>query len=188
MERPGVEADDLIAKYWHDAEEDILLVSEDKDFLQLVGYNPRVYPCSVLRSTGERWGAEEVAKKLGVTPQCLPYVMALTGDTSDNVPGVPGIGPVKAVQLLKEAGWLLEAIEHPDVRQMASQVKRNYVLVNLRLPLPGLELPVPPAFEPTTRDSALYDGLLSFLEQYQLKGLIARTLSGTLWVDGSADD
>jgi DNA polymerase-1 len=188
VERPGVEADDLIAKYWHDAEEDVVLVSEDKDFLQLVGYNPRVYPCSVLRSTGERWGAEEVAKTMGVTPQCLPHVMALTGDDSDNVPGVPGIGPKKAVQLLSEAGWALESIEHPDVRQMAPQVKLNYVLVNLRLPLPGLELPEPPRFRPTTRDSALYDGLLSFLEQYQLKGLIARTLSGTLWVDGSTDN
>jgi DNA polymerase-1 len=114
--------------------------------------------------------------------------MALTGDESDNVVGVPGIGPKRAVQLLEEAGWSLEAIEHPDVRQMASQIKRNYVLVNLRLPLPGLELPAPPKFEPTTRASVLYDELLAFLEQYQLKGLIARLLSGTLWTDGSGDD
>jgi DNA polymerase-1 len=188
VERPGVEADDLIAKYWHDANEGVVLVSEDKDFLMLAGANPGLYPCEILRSTGERWTEQQVFQKTGAWPRDLPSVMALTGDVSDNVPGVPGIGPKKAVQLLEEAGWSLEAIEHPDVAQMRSQVLRNRVLVNLRLPLPGLELPTPPAFEPTGRDSALYDGLLAFLEQYQLKGLIARALSGTLWVDGSSDD
>jgi len=188
VERPGVEADDLIAKYWHDAEEDVVLVSEDKDFLQLVGPNPQGHECVVLRSTGERWAPDDVYDKMDAFPLELPYVMALTGDVSDNVPGVPGIGPKKAVQLLREAGWWLGAIEHPDVRQMAPQVLLNHVLVNLRLPLPGLELPAPPPFTPTTRGSALYDGLLDFMERYRLKGLLARAVSGTLWVDGSEGD
>jgi DNA polymerase-1 len=188
VERPGVEADDLIAKYWHDAEEKIVLVSEDKDFLQLAGHPPRGGPhreieCEILRSTGERWKEFDVFQKTGVWPKDIPSVMALTGDTSDNVPGVPGIGPKKAVQLLEEAGWSLEAIEHPDVAQMRSQVLRNRVLVNLRLPLPGLELPSPPLFTPTGRDGALFDELIAFLEQYRLKGLLARALSGTLWID-----
>jgi DNA polymerase-1 len=188
VERPGVEADDLIAKYWHDADEDVVLVSEDKDFLQLAGPTRRYGVCEILRSTGERWNAEKVKESTGAWPVELPSVMALTGDVSDNVPGVPGIGPKKAVQLLEEAGWSLEAIEHPDVAQMRSQVLRNRVLVNLRLPLPGLELPAPPLFEPTGRDGALYDGLMEFLERYRLKGLIARVISGTLWVDGSRGD
>lgn len=188
VERPGVEADDLIARYWHDAEEDVVLVSEDKDFLQLVGPTPQDHTCTVLRSTGERWDLVKLVEAGGVMPQNIPSVMALTGDASDNVIGVPGIGPVRAVQILSEAGWSLEAVEHPDVRQRLSQVLLNRVLVNLRLPLPGLNLPSPPPFEPTDRVSALYDGLLGFLEQYQLKGLIARALSGTLWVDGSRDD
>jgi DNA polymerase-1 len=185
VERPGVEADDLIAKYWHDAEGDVLLVSEDKDFLQLAGPTRRGGVCEILRSTGERWTAERVTESLGAWPLELPYVMALTGDSSDNVPGVPGIGPTRAVQLLKEAGWTFDAIEHPDVRQRLPQVRLNYVLVNLRLPLPGLELATPPQFIPTSRDSALFDGLLEFLERYQLKGLIGRALSGTLWVGDS---
>jgi hypothetical protein len=92
---------------------------------------------------------------------------------------------VRAVQLLKDAGWDLESIEHPDVRQMLPQVRTNRVLVNLRLPLPGLQVPAPPMFIPTERQSALFDALLAFLEQYQLKGLIGRALSGTLWSDVS---
>lgn len=187
-ERPGVEADDLIAKYWHDADEDVLVVSEDKDFLQLAGPTRRYGTCEILRSTGERWTADMVKEKTGAWPLELPSVMALTGDTSDNVVGVPGIGPVRAVQLLEEAGWDLEAIEDPRVREMLPQVRLNRVLVNLRLPLPGLELATPPVFTPTTRDGALFDGLLEFLERYQLKGLLARALSGTLWIDASSED
>lgn len=185
VERPGVEADDLIAKYWHDAEEDVVIVSEDKDFLQLAGFNPKAYGCEILRSTGERWNAISVKDKTGARPQHLPSVMALTGDTSDNVIGVPGIGPVRAVQLLEEAGWDLQAIEDPRVREMLPQVLTNRVLVNLRLPVPGLELPPPPYFRPTGRTSVLYPELLAFLDRYRLKGLSARLLTATLWEDES---
>lgn len=181
MERSGVEADDLIAKYWHDAQEPVVLVSEDKDFLQIVGPNPQGHDCQVLRSTGERWDTAKLMESQGVTPQHIPLVMALTGDTSDNVPGVPGIGPVKAQKLLEESGWSLEAIEHPEVRQRLSQVLLNHTLVNLRLPLPGLAVAPPPVFEPTRHGGPLYDGLIAFLEDHQLKGLLSKTLSGTLW-------
>lgn len=185
VERSGVEADDLIAKYWHDAEEEVVIVSEDKDFLQLAGANPQVYGCEILRSTGERWNEARVHEKFGAWPRDLPSVMALTGDTSDNVIGVPGIGPVRAVQLLSEAGWDLRAIEDPRVREMLPQVLTNRVLVNLRLPLPGLELPSPPYFAPTRHRSALYGELRSFLDRYQLKGLTARLITATLWDDES---
>lgn len=188
VERPGVEADDLIAKYWQAAEEDVLIVSEDKDFLQLAGHMPTArgrYTCEILRSTGERWNAARVQEKTGAEPQHLPSVMALTGDTSDNVIGVPGIGPVRAVQLLEEAGWDLQAIEDPRVREMLPQVLTNRVLVNLRLPIPGLQLPTPPYFAPTRSTSALYPELVTFLDRYQLKGLTARLLTATLWNDNS---
>ncbi len=185
VERPGVEADDLIAKYWHEADESVVIVSEDKDFLQLAGFNPRARSCEILRSTGERWNRFTVQEKTGSTPENLPSVMALTGDASDNVIGVPGIGPVKAVQLLREANWSLRAIEDPRVREMLPQVLTNRVLVNLRLPIPGLELPSPPVFEPTRRASALYPELSAFLDRYQLKGLTARLVTATLWDDAS---
>jgi DNA polymerase-1 len=185
MERPGVEADDLIAKYWHDANEDVVIVSEDKDFLMLAGRTPGRWHCTVLRSTGERWGGSQVFNKFNAHPSDLPSIMALTGDTSDNVIGVPGIGPVKAVQLLSEAGWDLRAIEDPKVREMLPQVLTNRVLVNLRLPLPGLELAAPPYFAPTRLNSVLYPELSGFLDRYRLKGLTARLLTATLWDDDS---
>lgn len=185
VERPGVEADDLIAKYWCSSDEEVVIISEDKDFLQLAGRTPNGWACTVVRSTGERWSEIEVRKKTGCAPQHLPSVMALTGDTSDNVIGVPGIGPVRAVQLLEEAGWDLQAIEDPRVREMLPQVLTNRVLVNLRLPIPGLQLPTPPYFRPTRSTSALYQELVTFLDRYQLKGLTARLLTATLWDDDS---
>lgn len=188
IERPGVEADDLIAKYWHDADEDVVIVSEDKDFLMLAGHMPTTrgrYTCEILRSTGERWNESAVQAKTGAWPRDLPSVMALTGDTSDNVIGVPGIGPVKAIQLLQDAEWDLRAIEDPRVREMLPQVLTNRVLVNLRLPLPGLELSSPPYFAPTRLNSVLYPELSAFLDRYRLKGLTAKLLAATLWDDSS---
>lgn len=181
VERYGVEADDLIAKYWHDADEKIILVSEDKDFLQLASWNPQGRDCEVLRSTGERWNRFTVQEKTGAPPEHLPSVMALTGDESDNVPGVPGIGPKRAVALLEEAGWNLEAVDHPEAVQMLPQVLLNRILVNLRYPIPGLLLPPPVPFRPTGPGSALYAEFVGFLERYRLKGLLSKLYSGSLW-------
>lgn len=181
-ERPGVEADDLIAKYWYEAEEKVILVSEDKDFLQLAGWTGKGHDCEVLRSTGERWNRFTVQDHYGIPPEWMPTWMALVGDTSDNIPGVPGVGPVRATQLVLEARGDLESIEDEKVRENLPQARLSRVLVNLRLPLPGLELPSPPLFHPTNRDSSTYDGLIEFLERYELKQLLARTLTGTLWM------
>lgn len=183
VERVGVEADDLISRYWYDAQEPVTIVSEDKDFLQLAGPNPQGHPCVILRSTGECWTEEKVLAELGATPRHLPAVMALTGDVSDNVIGVPGIGPKKAVSLLEEAGWELESIDHPEVAQMLPQVLLNRVLVNLRVPIPGLLIPPPPVFRPTGPLSSLYAELVGFLERYRLRGLLSKLFSGSLWTE-----
>lgn len=183
IERSGVEADDLISRYWYDARERIVLVSEDKDFLQLAGENPQGHRCEILRATGERWSAERVESQMGAKPRDLPSVMALTGDTSDNVIGVPGIGPKKAVSLLQESGWSLESIEHPEVAQMLPQVLLNRVLVNLRIPIPGLLIPPPPPFRPTGPNSSLYEDFVAFLERYRLRVMLGKLYSGSLWTE-----
>lgn len=188
VERTGFEADDLIAKYWQDAAEvdgPVVIVSEDKDFLQLAGATPGGSRCEIVRSPGERWNEAGVTARMGARPDQLPSVMALTGDESDNVIGVPGIGPKRAVALLEGAGWHLESIEHPEVAQMLQQVLLNRVLVNLRMPVPGLLLPPPPPFKPTGPGSVLFAEFVDFLTRYQLKGLLGKLQSSTLW---SEDD
>ncbi|MEX6505007.1 DNA polymerase I [Jiella sp. M17.18] len=105
IEKEGYEADDLIAAYTCKAVAaggDVTIVSSDKDLMQLVGPGVILYD----QMKDKRLGPEEVKEKFGVYPEKMIDLQALVGDTSDNVPGVPGIGPKTAAQLLDEYGDL----------------------------------------------------------------------------------
>jgi len=108
----GVEADDLIAtlthKWCHASDQNqVVIVSSDKDLMQLV--NDRVTLWDTM--SDKRYGASEVEKKFGVRPDQIRDYLALVGDSSDNIPGVPSIGPKSAVDLLKEYGTLEEVLK-----------------------------------------------------------------------------
>jgi len=101
--QPGVEADDLIASLVREARcrgLRMVIVSADKDLMPLVG--PDVVLWDTMRD--KVWGPEEVSERFGVQVSQLRDLLALTGDTSDNIPGVPSVGPKTAQQLLAEFG------------------------------------------------------------------------------------
>ncbi|MGC1779089.1 MAG: DNA polymerase I [Xanthobacteraceae bacterium] len=105
LEQKGFEADDLIATYVREACEagaTATIVSSDKDLMQLVN------DCVVMFDTmkDKRIGRAEVIEKFGVPPEKVIEVQALIGDSTDNVPGVPGIGVKTAAQLIGEFGDL----------------------------------------------------------------------------------
>ena len=103
--RKGFEADDLIATYARVARAagaEVIIVSSDKDLMQLVGDGVRMFDPMKNRSIGP----DEVREKFGVAPEKVIDVQALAGDSSDNVPGVPGIGVKTAAQLIGEYGDL----------------------------------------------------------------------------------
>src|SRR3954463_312171 len=105
LEMLGFEADDLIATYARQACEvkaDVTIVSSDKDLMQLVN------DCVVMYDTmkDKKIGITEVFEKFGVTPDKVIEVQSLIGDSTDNVPGVPGIGVKTAAQLIGEYGDL----------------------------------------------------------------------------------
>ncbi|HLK81224.1 MAG TPA: DNA polymerase I [Xanthobacteraceae bacterium] len=107
IEQEGFEADDLIATYARVALEagaDVSIIAGDKDLMQLV--RPGIMMFDPMPGNERRIGAEEVAEKFGVPPEKVPDVQALIGDTTDNVPGVPGIGVKTAAQLINEYGDL----------------------------------------------------------------------------------
>jgi DNA polymerase-1 len=109
VEAPGFEADDILAtavRRLRDTPVGLVLVTADKDALQLVA--PRVTVLSVLGRTGERvlYDAAKVEERWGVPPARIPDVLALMGDSIDNIPGVPGVGEVTAQKLLREFGSL----------------------------------------------------------------------------------
>src|SRR5690606_5639867 len=105
IEMEGCEADDLIATYARlacEAGADTTVISSDKDLMQLVGPSVGMYDPMKDRHIG----VPEVIEKWGVPPEKMIDLQALTGDSIDNVPGVPGIGPKTAAQLLEEYGDL----------------------------------------------------------------------------------
>ncbi|MBA1142623.1 DNA polymerase I [Mesorhizobium neociceri] len=105
LEMEGFEADDLIATYCKlacEAGADTTIISSDKDLMQLVGPTVGMYDPMKDRQIG----IPEVIEKWGVPPEKMIDLQALTGDSVDNVPGVPGIGPKTAAQLLEQFGDL----------------------------------------------------------------------------------
>ena len=123
LEQGGFEADDLIATYARIAGErgaTTTIVSSDKDLMQLVTDKVTMYDTMKDR----RIGIAEVIEKFGVPPEKVVEVQALAGDSTDNVPGVPGIGIKTAAQLIVEYGDL-EAVAVPRRRDQAAEAARG---------------------------------------------------------------
>lgn len=157
VEQEGFEADDLIASYTHRAVAqgaEVTIVSSDKDLMQLVT-DPDVRLFDPLKNREIR--SPEVLEKFGVEPQQVVDVQALMGDSSDNIPGVPGIGVKTAAELIRRFGNLenlyghLEEIPQPKRRQLlidnkalafiSQQLVRLQGDIPLSLPLDSLQLP-----------------------------------------------
>lgn len=127
VEQDKYEADDLIATYAREAcaaGAEVLIISADKDLMQLIRPGVAMYdPASGTQSKGsyrpERLiGEEEVIAYFGVPPHQVVDVQALAGDSTDNVPGVPGIGIKTAAQLISEYGDLNALLDRaPEIKQ-----------------------------------------------------------------------
>jgi len=157
--REGVEADDYIAGLARRAAEagmTVVIASSDKDFMQLVSeqiglLNPNDKAETV-------WTDEQVRAKTGVVPSQIVDWLSLTGDTVDNVPGVPGVGPKTAAELLNQFGSVRGLYERLDevkseklranLRAAETAVRRNRELVRLRADLPAVFSPVELAEKP----------------------------------------
>src|SRR5580698_1620266 len=102
---PGVEADDVIATLVREARArdwEVVIYSADKDIMQLIG--DHVSMIDALH--GKTYTRDEVIKKMGVPPEQIPDFLALVGDTSDNIPGIKGVGDKTAAGLLEKYGSL----------------------------------------------------------------------------------
>ncbi|MCC6272150.1 MAG: DNA polymerase I, partial [Deltaproteobacteria bacterium] len=111
LERPGFEADDIIAtvaKRLVPEENPVVIVTGDKDLMQLVNHHIVLLD----EMKGKRIDVEGVREKFGVKPEQVVDVLGLMGDSSDNIPGVPGIGPKTAGQLVQQYGSLEGVYEH----------------------------------------------------------------------------
>ena len=138
----GVEADDYIgtlARRAAAAGWNVVIASSDKDFMQLV--SERIGLLNPNDKTGAVWTREQVRAKTGVEPERVADWLALMGDAVDNVPGVPGVGPKTAAELLKQFGSVEVLLGRLDevkseklraaLRESAENVRRNQRLVRL---------------------------------------------------------
>ncbi len=126
LEKDGFEADDLIGTLAVQARQKkitVFMVTPDKDFMQLVGDNIYMYK-PLNRGDGfELIDRDGVVDYFGVGPESVTDVLALIGDTSDNVPGVPGIGKKGAAKIIQEFGSLEKAIEAaPNMKSKRARV------------------------------------------------------------------
>ncbi|HEY3442247.1 MAG TPA: DNA polymerase I [Paludibaculum sp.] len=134
LKHPGFEADDLIGTLAREAAEkglEVCVVSSDKDMLQLV--NERVTMLDMMKND-TLYTPEKVKEFKGVTPVQIPDLLALVGDTSDNIPGAPGIGEKGAVQLLEQYGTLENLLKH------AGDIQRKAYRESLQNHRPQIEL------------------------------------------------
>ena len=117
LEVDGFEADDLIGTLAKRAKKEgleVILVTGDKDFLQLVDEDVRVLNPRRGGEEPELLDTRGVEEKLGVPPEKVTELLALMGDTSDNVPGIPGVGEKTALELIKEFGSLEKVLKNAD--------------------------------------------------------------------------
>jgi DNA polymerase-1 len=126
----------------------------------------------------QRWTDDEVRESFGHDPERWPLVTALQGDVSDNILGVPGIGPKRAVKLLERNAWDLEEalVEIPEHRDL---VRMNFRLVNLREPLITIALPDLLALPKSGTEQG--SELEKFFQDFELKTLGQRFRHGHLW-------
>ena len=113
----GWEADDVIATLVHrarEAEIPVMVVSGDRDVYQVVNGGVRVMTTSRGVTDTKIYDRDGVIERYGVTPELVPDLIGLKGDTSDNIPGVPGIGDKTAAQLLQQFGSLEAVLDSVD--------------------------------------------------------------------------
>jgi DNA polymerase-1 len=184
IEEAGLEADDIIACYVTAARAagwKVTIVSSDKDLMQLIDEDAEIDMLDTMND--RRIGRAEVLEKFGVPPEKVGDVLALMGDSVDNVPGVPGIGPKTASQLIQTYGDLetvlasVDQITKPKLKQSlinhadAARLSRELVrlVCDAALPQPLEELAlqgIPPA------------PLREFLEDQGFKSLLNRLDGG----------
>jgi DNA polymerase-1 len=184
IEVPGFEADDVMGTLTKQAEREGIetyLVTGDKDFMQLVSPLVKIYSLKKIDNQQEVLDAAGVQQKFGVPPERVIEVLALMGDSSDNVPGVPGIGEKTALKLIQDYGDLESVLANLATlkpKGAAEKIKANVELARLSRELVTIHTDVPLPCTPTDlvprpRDPARLTSLFRHLEFHSLVRQVA---------------
>ncbi len=181
IEMEGYEADDLIATYAHQAAHDgyqVTIVSGDKDLMQLMNSNVELIDPIKNRVLTH----EDVAKKFGVLPEKVADVQALMGDSTDNVPGVPGVGPKTASELITTYGDLESLLKNahtiPQVkRRELIQTHADAARLSKQLVLLKADVPVIVPYQELKPKPMDYSKVINFITEQGFHRLKSRALN-----------
>ena len=186
IEEPDVEADDIIASYAREAQRQgwhVTIVSSDKDLMQLVGERDGARIDMLDTMKNARIYIDEVEEKFGVGPDKVGDVLALMGDSVDNIPGIFGVGPKTASKLIAEHGGLTAALDAAEGMKKSKLKERliehradaelSRVLVTLR---EDCSLPV--TLEDMKLDEVPPEPLAAFLGKHGFTSLLKRLEAG----------
>ncbi|MHB8840385.1 MAG: DNA polymerase I [Candidatus Aquicultor sp.] len=185
FEMDGFEADDILATLASEAEaehDDVIVVTGDKDAFQLVDNHIRVMTTKKGISDIVIYDREKVYEKYGVTPEQFADFLALKGDTSDNIPGVPGVGEKTAAKLIQQFGSVENLLEHLDTvenkrwREMLSEHAAEAELSKM-LAVLDREVPIDVDFDKCKLDGWDEEKIRALFSKLEFFSLLDRLLS-----------
>ena len=185
IEYPGFEADDVIGTLARKASEQgftTYMMTPDKDYAQLVSEN--VFMLKPSRSGNESllWGVEDVQKEFSVKrPEQVIDILALMGDTADNIPGAPGVGPKTAMKLIAEYGSVEELFKHTESLKgkLKEIIENNREQIEMSKKLATIEQFVPVELNETALELEIPDPakLKVLFDELEFKTIAAKILS-----------
>jgi DNA polymerase-1 len=185
IDYPGFEADDVIGTLARKASErgfTTYMITPDKDYAQLVSDN--VFMLKPSRSGNESilWEVEDIKKEFNVQrPEQVIDILALMGDTADNIPGAPGVGPKTAMKLISEYGSVEELFRHTDKLKgkLKEIIENNREQIELSKRLATIEQNVPVDLNETALELEVPDPakLKILFDELEFKTVAARILS-----------
>ncbi len=197
LKMDGYEADDIIGTLAHRAEADgfdeIYMVTPDKDFGQLVTEKIKMYRPSRKGDGAEIWGVPEICEKWGIERvEQVIDMLGLCGDVSDNIPGVPGIGPKTAEKLLKQYDSVENLIAHVDELKGKQQerVRDNaeQALLSKKLATIQLDVPIDCDWDSLKLDEPSKDKLVPIFTEFEFRTLGKRIFGSDFSVQEAAND
>jgi DNA polymerase-1 len=172
----GYEADDLIgtiAKRYASEDLEVVIVSGDKDLMQLVGDDVSILDTMKNMRTDEKG----VHKRFGVKPEQVVDVLGLAGDSTDNIPGLPGVGPKTATKLIEKYGSIENLIDHAEELKPAIQEKlkefRDQVLMSKKLATIETEVPLEIDWDDLAKNEPHQDKLHELFQEFEFTKLLS---------------
>jgi DNA polymerase-1 len=180
--KEGYEADDVIGTIAREAEKrncDTIIVTGDKDAFQLISPHTKIMTTIKGVTEVKIYDEEEIKRKFGVGSEKIVDILALKGDSSDNIPGVPGIGEKTAIALIKEFGSLENILNDTDkiskkslrevIREYEDQIKMSKMLATI-----VREVPIKYDFDSFRVKSPNYEELWKIFKKLEFKNLLKK--------------